>query len=46
MEIIDNRALKLSVRRPERITSVIPKSKVVAEQDGVYDVLEIGRAHV
>jgi len=39
MEIIDNRALKLRVRRPERITSVIPKSKGVAEQDGIYDVL-------
>ena len=34
MEIIDNRALLLKVRDPDRITTVIPKSKVI-EDDGV-----------
>jgi len=34
MEIIDNRALLLKVRDPNRITTVIPKSKVI-EDDGV-----------
>lgn len=33
MEIIDNRALLLKVRNPDRITTVIPKSKVI-ENDG------------
>jgi len=33
MEIIDNRALLLKVRNPDRITTVIPKSKVL-EDDG------------
>ena len=33
MEIIDNRALLLKVRDPDRITTVIPKSKVI-EDDG------------
>lgn len=39
MEIIDNRALKLRVRKPDRITQVIPKSKVISEADGIYEVL-------
>lgn len=39
MEIIDNRAVKLRVRKPDRITEVIPKSKVLSEDDGVYEVL-------
>lgn len=39
MEIIDNRAIKLRVRKPDRITEVIPKSKVLSEDDGVYEVL-------
>lgn len=33
MEIIDNRAVLLKVRDPDRITTVIPKSKVI-EDDG------------
>lgn len=39
MEIIDNRALLIRVRNPERITSVIPKSKVLSEEDGITQVL-------
>jgi SNF2 family DNA or RNA helicase len=39
MEVIENRALKLRVRNPARILNVIPKSAVVAEEDGLYDVL-------
>jgi len=49
MEIVDNRALKLRVRKPDRITQVIPKSKVIGASDGVYDVLvhwDIEEAHV
>jgi SNF2 family DNA or RNA helicase len=33
MEIIDNKALLLTVRNPDRITTVIPKSRVI-EDDG------------
>ena len=49
MEIVDNRALKLRVRKPDRITQVIPKSKVIGANDGIYDVLvhwDIEEAHV
>ena len=39
MDIVENRALKLRVRNADRITEVIPKSKVIGEADGVYTVL-------
>ena len=39
MQIIENRALLLKVRNPDRITTVIPKSKVLSEDDGVSEVL-------
>jgi len=40
MEIIDNRAVKFRVKNPDRITSVIPKSKNLGEiMPGVYEVL-------
>jgi SNF2 family DNA or RNA helicase len=39
MEIIDERALLLKVRDPERITSVIPKSKVFSSQENYHEVL-------
>jgi len=39
MEIIDNRAVLLKVRNPDRITTVIPKSKVIQTFDGHSDVL-------
>lgn len=39
MEIIDNRALLLRVRDPQRITSVIPKSKLIDEENGISKVL-------
>ena len=39
MQIIDNRALLLKVRDAERITNVIPKSKVVQEYEDHYEVL-------
>ena len=39
MEIIDNRALKLVVRDPDRITSVIPNSKKIGESKGLHEVL-------
>ena len=39
MQVIDNKALLLTVRDPIKITSTIPKSKVVEEHDGVYRVL-------
>lgn len=39
MEIVQNKALLLTVRNPHRITSTIPKSKVVEEKDGVFKVL-------
>jgi len=37
MEIIDNKALLFNTRSPEKY-SVIPKSKVVGEQNGVYQM--------
>ena len=39
MEIIDNRALLLKVRNPDRITAVIPKSKVLEDDGQVAQVL-------
>ena len=39
MEIIDNRALLLKVRNPDRITAVIPKSKVLEDDGDVAKVL-------
>jgi SNF2 family DNA or RNA helicase len=39
MEIVDNKALKLYLRHPDRVTSVIPKSKVVGTHDGLHIVL-------
>jgi SNF2 family DNA or RNA helicase len=39
MEIIENRALLLNVRNPDRITTVIPKSKVLSSDNGVSKVL-------
>lgn len=40
MEIIDNKAMKLRVRNPQRITSVIPKSKHLGEvEPGIHEVL-------
>ena len=39
MEIIENRALLLKVRNPDRITTVIPKSKVLSSDNGVSKVL-------
>ena len=39
MEIIDNRAVLLKVRNPDRITTVIPKSKVIQEHNGHSEVL-------
>ena len=39
MEIIDNRAVLLKVRNPDRITTVIPKSKVIQTSATHSDVL-------
>ena len=40
MDIVaDNKALLLRLKRPERVTSVIPKSKVLSTKDGVSEVL-------
>jgi SNF2 family DNA or RNA helicase len=39
MEIVDNRALLLKVRNPDRITDVIPKSKVLKQYDTHSEVL-------
>ena len=33
MEIVENRALKLRVRDPKQITSVIPKSAIVGDNE-------------
>ena len=38
MEVIDNRALLVRTKHPERITAAIEKSKVVGQEDGVYEV--------
>lgn len=40
MEIIDNKAVKFLVRNPDRITSVIPKSKYIGEvEPGVHEIV-------
>jgi hypothetical protein len=39
VEIVDNKALLLKVRDAERITNVIPKSKVIADHADHYEVL-------
>ncbi len=39
MEIVENRALLLKVRDAERITNVIPKSKVIASHSDHHEVL-------
>ena len=39
MEIIDNKALKLHLRNPDRVTEVIPKSKVLGKVGDLYEVL-------
>jgi|TARA_R110000744_G_C19366516_1_gene561972 SNF2 family DNA or RNA helicase len=38
MQIIDNKALILKTRRPHLVTERILKSKVLKEQDGMYEV--------
>lgn len=39
MEIIENKALKLHLRHPARVTSVIPKSKIVGVKNDLHTVL-------
>ena len=40
MDIVaDNKALLLRLKRPERVTSVIPKSQIISEKDGVSEVV-------
>jgi SNF2 family DNA or RNA helicase len=39
MEIVENKALLLTVRNPDRITTVIPKSKVLESENGIAKVL-------
>ena len=39
MEIIDNKALKLVLRNPDRVTEIIPKSKIVGRNGEFYEVL-------
>ena len=39
MEVVQNKALLLKVRNPDRITSTIPTSHVLAEHNGVYKVM-------
>lgn len=39
MQIIDNKALLLQVKNPHKITAVIPKSKILEEQNGTHRVL-------
>jgi SNF2 family DNA or RNA helicase len=39
MEIVENRALLLKVRDAERITKVIPKSKIIESHEGYHEVL-------
>ena len=39
VQIIDNRALLLKVRNPDRITTVIPKSKVLSDDGEIAEVL-------
>jgi len=39
MEIIEDRALLLKVRDPEKITSIIPKSKLFSSKENYHEVL-------
>lgn len=39
MEIVNNKALKLRLRKPDRVTTVIPKSKIVGQVGDIYEVL-------
>lgn len=39
MEIIENKALKLLLRNPDRVTEVIPKSKVIGKKGEISEVL-------
>ncbi|CAB4195558.1 HepA Superfamily II DNA/RNA helicases, SNF2 family [uncultured Caudovirales phage] len=38
MEIIDNKVLMLRTRQPETLTKLIPKSKIISQEDDVYRV--------
>ena len=39
MEIVHNNALLVRTRNPDKITQVIPKSKVIKDEEGVAEVL-------
>ena len=39
MEIVNNKALKLRLRKPDRVTEVIPKSKVVGQIGDISEVV-------
>ena len=39
MDIVQNKALLLRVRDGNRVTSVIPKSKIIKEHDDHHEVL-------
>jgi hypothetical protein len=39
VEIIENKALLLKVNDPDRITGVIPKSKLMASNENYHEVL-------
>tara|TARA_R110000772_G_scaffold123912_4_gene230329 strand:+ start:1802 stop:3358 length:1557 start_codon:yes stop_codon:yes gene_type:complete len=40
MEVIENKALKMRLRNPKRVTEVIPKSKIIGyNDDGTSDVM-------
>jgi SNF2 family DNA or RNA helicase len=38
MEIVNNKVLMLNLKRPERVTAIIPKSKQLGEVDGLHKV--------
>ena len=38
MEIVDNKVLLLNLKRPERVTAIIPKSKALGEENGIHKV--------
>jgi hypothetical protein len=38
MEIVNNKVLLLNLKRPERVTAVIPKSKTLGEDNGLHKV--------
>jgi len=38
MEIVNNKVLMLNLKRPERVTAIIPKSKQLGETDGIHKV--------